>query len=240
MTKQRSGPLAIVPAAAVFDARVGSAGLRALCAIATHADQSGKCWPATTTLADELGLTDRQVRTQLRNLEQYGYLETAHRPGRPSLYRIVREALDPGTLASGVDVDPGTPASGGAEHELPGTPEAELPPNRLNNKTKNNPTDGVSSTTTEFDTFWQSYPSRRPHSNPKKPALAKFEAAVKNGTPPADIIRGAQNYASYVRREQIEPKYVAMAQTWLNQERWTEYQSEMPASETAFDSDVIH
>ena len=101
-------------------------------------------------------------------------------------------------------------------------------------------TDDDSSAHAEFATFWQSYPSRRPHSNPKKPALAKFEAAVKKGTPPEEIIRGAKNYATYVRREQIESKYVAMAQTWLNQERWTEYQSAMSASETAYDSDVIH
>ena len=40
----------------------------------------------------------------------------------------------------------------------------------------------------------------------------------------ADIIRGADNYAAYVRREQSDPKFVAQAQTWLNQERWTEYQ----------------
>ena len=240
MTKNRSGHLSIVPSAAVFDARVGPAGLRALCAIAAHADQSGKCWPATTTLADELGITDRQVRTLLRNLERQGYLETEHRPGRPSLYRIVREALNPGTSASGVDADPGTSASAPPEHELPGTPEHELPPNRLNNRTMNRFTDDDSSAHTEFETFWQTYPSRRPHSNPKKPALAKFVAAVKNGTPSEEIIRGAQNYATYVRRERIEPKYVAMAQTWLGQERWAEYQSEMPTSEAAYDSDVIH
>ncbi len=45
------------------------------------------------------------------------------------------------------------------------------------------------------------------------------------------MIRGAQDYAAHVRRERIEPKFVAQAQTWLGQERWTDYQSDMPASE---------
>ena len=40
--------------------------------------------------------------------------------------------------------------------------------------------------------------------------------------------------------EGTEPKYVAMAQTWLSQERWKDDQSAMSASEAAYDSDVIH
>ena len=30
--------------------------------------------------------------------------------------------------------------------------------------------------------------------------------------------------AAYVEREQVEPKFVAQAVTWLNQERWADYQ----------------
>jgi hypothetical protein len=83
----------------------------------------------------------------------------------------------------------------------------------------------VDSTADEpFKVFWRTYPSRRPHSNPKKPARVKFEAAVKRGVAAANIIRGAQNYAAYVEREGTEPKYVAQAKTWLNEERWAQYQ----------------
>ncbi len=39
----------------------------------------------------------------------------------------------------------------------------------------------------------------------------------------ADIIRGAERYTAYVEREATDPKYVAQAQTWLNQERWAQY-----------------
>jgi hypothetical protein len=46
--------------------------------------------------------------------------------------------------------------------------------------------------------------------------------------PAASIIRGAKNYARYVESEGLNRKYVAQAQTWLNQERWEEYQ-EAPA-----------
>ena len=76
----------------------------------------------------------------------------------------------------------------------------------------------------DFETFWRIYPSRRPHSNPKAPARKKYEAAINQGVSPADILRGAENFAAYVEREQVEPKFVAQAVTWLNQERWADYQ----------------
>src|SRR5690242_3259126 len=36
-----------------------------------------------------------------------------------------------------------------------------------------------------FERFWQAYPSRGEHPNPKKPAKQKFQAALKSGVNPA-------------------------------------------------------
>jgi hypothetical protein len=84
----------------------------------------------------------------------------------------------------------------------------------------------------DFETFWRAYPSRASHANPKKPAAQKFELAIKRGIVPAVIIRGAQNYAEIVRREGTEPRFIAQAQTWLHQERWTEYQRSPESEKT--------
>ena len=255
MTKPRSGRLSIIPAAAVFDSRLCRTDLAVLCALGAYANRSSRCWPATTTLAKDIRISTRMVRRCLRNLEDCGFLHTEHQKGQRSVYTVARGGADPGHPGSGVprtysdttpdtqvpglDVDPGHPGSGGADTQVPGTPDTQVPPKDTIKDTTEH-TDGVSAAPVEFDTFWQLYPSRRPHSNPKKPALAKFEAAVKNGTPPANIIRGAENYAAYIRQEHTEPKYVAQAQTWLSQERWTEYQTEIPPSAGAYGSDVIH
>jgi hypothetical protein len=75
----------------------------------------------------------------------------------------------------------------------------------------------------DFERFWHIYPSRHPHPNPKMPARRKFEAAVKRGADPADILRGAQNYAAYVAGNIKDPRHIAQAQTWLNQERWNDH-----------------
>ena len=78
--------------------------------------------------------------------------------------------------------------------------------------------------TSAFAAFWERYPNRGAHGNPRKPALERFTAAVKRGADPAAIIRGAENYAAAVAQERTEPRFVAQAVTWLNQERWQEYQ----------------
>ncbi len=128
--------------------------------------------------------------------------------------------------ASGVEGDPGTSASGGAERELPGTPERDVPPKGTINRVTEHKHTGVPVSDQQFQNFWWTYPSRGRHSNPKKPARAKFDAALKRGVSGWDIIRGAQNYASYLKREGTDPKYVAQAKTWLNEERWAQYHEE--------------
>lgn len=77
-----------------------------------------------------------------------------------------------------------------------------------------------------FERFWSVYPSRSPHSNPKKPARQKFEAAVKRGVDAEEIIRGAQVYARHAARHIPDPQHVAMATTWLHQERWSDLHEE--------------
>ena len=232
MTEQSTGSFAVIPAAAITDRRLSRSDLATLCALATYANRTGKCWPSTTTLAKDLNITTRMIRRCLRVLETCTHIRTTHRPGHRSIYLILGiKGSDSGLKGAGVEPIPGHPGSGEVDSQAP-------PKNAVGESAER--TDVASSVDAEFESFWQSYPSRRPHSNPKKPALAKFKGAVKKGASPADIIRGAENYAALVRREGTEPKYVAMAQTWLNQQRWTDDQSAMSASEAAYDSDVIH
>jgi hypothetical protein len=77
-------------------------------------------------------------------------------------------------------------------------------------------------TARQFEFFWQVYPCRAPHSNPRKPARQKFEAAVRRGVDPAAIIGGAEAYAAYVAAERLDPRFIKQTATWLHQECWTE------------------
>ena len=77
--------------------------------------------------------------------------------------------------------------------------------------------------TEAFEKFWTAYPKRDGHPNPKAPALAKFEVAVRNGAEAAAIIAGAEAYAAACRDNGTEGKFVCQAVTWLNQKRWNDY-----------------
>ena len=91
------------------------------------------------------------------------------------------------------------------------------------NDTKN---DKPNDTDVAFEEFWKIYPSRGENKpNPKKPARAKFFSAVKKGTDPADILRGVKNFVLAEQANGTEPRFIPMAITWLNQERWEDYQA---------------
>jgi hypothetical protein len=47
---------------------------------------------------------------------------------------------------------------------------------------------------------------------------------VKRGIDPAAIIRGAEKYRAAIERASTDPRYIAQAITWLNQERWNDHQ----------------
>lgn len=77
-----------------------------------------------------------------------------------------------------------------------------------------------------FEDFWQVYPSRKPHSNPKKPAMEKFGIRVRDGIDPQAIINGAVNYAAAMASEDTDPKYIMQATKFLNQDVWQDYTSD--------------
>lgn len=83
-----SGHLAVVPAAAVTDERVGSAALRVLLVLGSHTDKAGWCRVKQATVASLLGVGRTAVVAHLAHLADLGYVEVK-RTGRSSVYRVV-------------------------------------------------------------------------------------------------------------------------------------------------------
>jgi hypothetical protein len=120
-----------------------------LIALAEHADQDGKCFPAISRLMLFSGLSERAVRGALRKLEDAGMLKTEQRDGHRSTYELTMNgnttpaprAPHPGTTCRGPrhdmppsDID--TPAQCAAppgttcpppRHDMPGTPAPRAP-----------------------------------------------------------------------------------------------------------------
>ena len=85
-----------------------------------------------------------------------------------------------------------------------------------------------------------------PHSNPKAKARAVFVAAVERGVPADNIIDAAAKFAErcveQAKAGDLEPRFVPMAVSWLNQERWADDQGgpNVFAQADEDDRDTIH
>lgn len=81
----------------------------------------------------------------------------------------------------------------------------------------------------KFEEFWKAYPHRGEAADPKKPAREKFDRAVKRGVDPDAVIAATHRFAEIERRAgRAGTDKCAQAVTWLNQERWRDY--DLPAA----------
>lgn len=233
--RQASGPFAMVPARAVDDSRLGRAAFFVLAVLATYGDRDGWCWPSLATLAKRIGVSRQAISRQIIELERLGYIETQHQTHASggtatNAYRIMHDAdLDADDDRNSGDensAEGGQPDVAPGQHDVAGVSTSEVDPpstSEVDPIILNKPKEQsyVSSVVDhQFEQFWRSYPTRKPHQNPKKPARQKFDAALKRGVRFADIQRGVENFARYVEQEHTDPKFVPQAKTWLGQERW--------------------
>ena len=235
MIKHPVSRFSIVPARAVEDRRLSAPAFRVLAALGTYSDKDGWCWPSMNTLARMLNCTRQAVQQHIRELTKLGYIEVQpqlreNRANTANRYRLLfdRALFIVGSELRGVQEE----LAGGVQGELAGPASPELA-TILKNAPREEVIDDLFAK--HFEEFWRKYPSRSPHSNPKKPAKQKFETAVKRGVPVEAIIRGAENFAVYVAREGTDPRFIPQAVTWVNQERWDQYQKplEEPVRELA-------
>lgn len=225
-----------------------------LLALADHANENFEAWPSQSTLARLARVTDRQVRNALRWLEGAGEIAVVRtgvrgvkvyritcgpseqEPPTPEiLFRPEPQFQSPRKSSSG---HPGNPVPTNHQRTTKEPLEsAHGDRGRLpsitrsisgDNKHEACPASAARTKNTEIDLafakFWERYPSRTPHSNPRKPARERFAKAISRGVDPQTIIRGAENYAAVMAQRPTDPRYIAQAMTWLNQERWNDHQ----------------
>jgi predicted transcriptional regulator len=231
-----------IPERALSCRELSATDWRVFFCIALHADSLGRAYPGMTLIAKMVGIRRGDVPRAILHLEQVGILRRErrqHRTGGPdsNLYVLCPDEVS-APMRTGVrnDDDSGCPhdrgqgvrkfARNGVRSVADQTDSEQTIEQTLarSGRSGGRETDIQDSANGNFETFWRVYPHRGGHPDPKKPARLKFEAAVKRGTDPAHIIRGAENYRAAVEANSTDARYVAQAQTWLSQERWNDYQ----------------
>lgn len=217
-----------------FDQPISATDKVVLLALADHANDRGECWPSVSLLMQRAYVGERTVQRALQSLEDGGFIVRERRQREngsdtSNLYRLIFTKVSHGVSAGvsgdqcgsgGVNLAPhpkkggvtGTGGEGvtqtGGEGGLHDTPRTII-----KNPHKEPPIN--ISADAEFAEFWAAYP-KRPN-NPRKKAMAAYRKARKNVSQ-KQLLTAVGLYAAYMAGE--NPKFIAMASTWLNEERW--------------------
>jgi hypothetical protein len=232
-----------IPAHAIGCRQLSATDWRVFVCIALHADCSGHAYPGMTMIAKMVGIRREDVPRAIRHLEQLGLLRLERRQqqtGGPdsNLYILALDQVSAPTRTGVRNADdrerPQDRRQGVRKFTRKGVRTVadqtdseqtiEHTPARSSARLRARRTDISNSANGDFEIFWRIYPHRGKHPDPKKPARLKFEAAIRRGTDPADIIRGARHYAEYAAANIGDPRYIMQAVTWLNREQWGDYQ----------------
>ena len=75
----------------------------------------------------------------------------------------------------------------------------------------------------QFKKCWGIFPSRAPHTNPRKPAFRAYCARIKTGVDHQTIYDGTMRYRRYIEIIGTEPQYILAGQTFYGpNERYLE------------------
>lgn len=195
-----------------------------LLALADFCDDQGKCWPSMDRIGEKACMTGRGARNVIRRLEEEGWISVAVGGGRGgcSTYQIIMQKEEhrsrneiPGTEypepenPERGDIKPGTPR--------PKTRNAGSAEPSLNHQEPSLSAQAAPARVLRFEEFWNAYPHRNGTKKGRKPAEAKYRAAVKRGVPEQAIIDGAR--AAW-RHPDVLRGFARDPTTWLNQAGW--------------------
>lgn len=185
-------------------------------ALADHANDQGECYPSISRLCRRTGLTRRAMQSNIRKLQDGGFLDIHLNEGRGGANLYIVAATRAGDAPAQEmrraydDAYPRRRCAGGAHITAP-TRAGDAPKPSI---TINEPSITViSSTESQFAEFWGRYPRRVGKANAKK----AYDKATKTIDHDDLMFALSQHLPSLTAND---PKYIPHASTWLNAERY--------------------
>ena len=192
---------AIIPEWVLFSG-VSANAIRLYCVLNRHANKKGECFPTRKTLSQEMnGVSEKTTDRAMDELSAIGAIIVFHRKNgeeyTSNLYQVVT------TNPRGV----GTPVPPRPPTDVEQTKAIEPKP------LKDIQVDKVAQSLAAFETFWEAYPRK----DGRKNSTTAFNRALKVATL-AEILAGVER----LKAEKRDPKFIPLASSWLNGERWTD------------------
>lgn len=193
--------------------------------------QRHRCFPTVRQIMKEAGISEMGARRKVKLLAEMGLIrveKSFDETGRQQSNEYILSAFGEGTnlIGGGYQPDRGEGTKGdrgeGTSCDTPLKVPEETPeetslgasaPIETAPPAAENP---AASQPDPFDAFWALYP-KRDGPNPRKPAKAAFERALKRGVP-LEAIMGA--VANLRRRHPKPTQFCPQTTTWLNQDRF--------------------
>ena len=181
--------------------------------------QPGQFLASTRYLASRFDWTRDKVRHFLVLLEQRHTIRPVHSTQQGTVYEVVKWSVYQ-QINPPPSTPPSTPPESSTQAVLTGLAPhlaPHLAPQRKQGLKQDYYTHG------SFDRFWELYP-KRDGGNPRKAASYAWDARVRDGVDPAELVQAADRYAWYCKREErVGTKYVMRASTFLGpSEHWRE------------------
>ena len=230
--------------------RLKGAKLACLMCVALH--WNGKdSWPSVTTIMAETGYSNREVIDSLRELETDGWISSRKAHRQASHYQVTTPFLQMGVSSLSEVTSPKDDSCMTLLHptsevtsrncvtllhsagEVTSLQEETMKKKPSEEETKKN-NEHVQSVEKpaakpkpvvkhqdEFELFWQAYPRQEVRSR----ALKCWNARMRAGVDPEEIIRGAKHYAEYVNSRGTTTEYIKLPATFLGpEEHWKMWQ----------------
>lgn len=187
--------------------------------LADNASDQGECWPSVPYIAEQCEISERSVQNHIKQLVEDGFVSVEERKSSNGLNKSNVYTLNLRTGAnaapSGAHPAPGgeSPAPGGA-NAAPVSGAGAAPRISHLSEPVNEPVNE-----TLFDLAWALYP-KRAGGNPKASALKAWDARVREGVAPADMLEGVKRYAKYVDQTgKAGTEYVKQARTFFGPDK---------------------
>ena len=195
-------------------------------AISRFSDRAGRSWPSVPTIAKKAGISERQVRYEIRSLREKGYLRIESRPGKSSMYVINTPAP-----RAEVEDDPCTTCSPPL-HSVQGTPAPRAAEQDLRTRSKNKRSiqkNLPSDYSNDFLAFWTAYPKKEG----KAEAYRIWQKLLRKGFTSEQLILAGKRYAAKCEKEGTERQYIKKGVNFLRHRTFEDYlhEAEERASE---------